>query len=366
MLKSISSFLIVTIAAVLILAELGIDIAPLLASAGIAGVALAFGAQNLVKDFLAGIFMTLEDQYGVGDTVDLGPASGTVVAVGLRTTTLRAGDGTIWHVRNGEVLRVGNSSQGEAVVTIELPLPYDADAAARRRRSRCAEATASPRSPQFADVGHRATRSCSGSSPSRPASSPSGCPPPCARATRTHSRGPSAARSRSRSTSALRQNPARGLPAARSIPAPPGDPGRPLHADGRARVRDNGPVTAPATFYDEIGGHPRFRRIVDRFYAIVADDPVLRPLYPEADLGPAEVRLRMFLEQYWGGPRTYSDLRGHPRLRMRHAPFVIGPRERDAWLAAMRTAVDGAGLDEQHRERLWAYLGWPPTAWSTR
>ena len=64
----------------------------------------------------------------------------------------------------------------------------------------------------------------------------------------------------------------------------------------------------------------------------------------------------MFLEQYWGGPRTYSDLRGHPRLRMRHAPFVIGPRERDAWLAAMRTAVDGAGLDEQHRERLWAYL----------
>jgi small-conductance mechanosensitive channel len=128
LLKSISSFLIVTISAVLILAELGIDIAPLLASAGIAGVALAFGAQNLVKDFLAGIFMTLEDQYGVGDTVDLGPASGNVVAVGLRTTTVRAGDGTIWHVRNGEVLRVGNSSQGEAVVTVQVPLRYDADA----------------------------------------------------------------------------------------------------------------------------------------------------------------------------------------------------------------------------------------------
>ena len=127
LLKSISSFLIVGIAAVLILAELGIDIAPLLASAGIAGVALAFGAQNLVKDFLAGIFMTLEDQYGVGDNVDLGPASGTVVEVTLRTTTVRAGDGTIWHVRNGEVLRVGNSSQGEAVVTVQLPLRYDAD-----------------------------------------------------------------------------------------------------------------------------------------------------------------------------------------------------------------------------------------------
>lgn len=128
LLKSISSFLVVGTAAVLILAELGIDIAPLLASAGIAGVALAFGAQNLVRDFLAGIFMTLEDQYGVGDAVDLGSASGTVVAVSLRTTTLRAGDGTIWHVRNGEVLRVGNSSQGEAVVRIDLPLPYDADA----------------------------------------------------------------------------------------------------------------------------------------------------------------------------------------------------------------------------------------------
>lgn len=127
LLKSISSFLVVSISAVLILAELGIDVAPLLASAGIAGVALAFGAQNLVRDFLAGIFMTLEDQYGIGDTVDLGSASGTVIAVGLRTTTVRAGDGTIWHVRNGEVLRVGNSSQGEAVVTITLPLPYAAD-----------------------------------------------------------------------------------------------------------------------------------------------------------------------------------------------------------------------------------------------
>ena len=130
LLKSISSFAIVSIAAVLILAELGIDIAPIIASAGILGVALAFGAQTLVRDFLAGIFMTLEDQYGVGDTVDLGSASGTVVAVSLRTTTVRAGDGTIWHVRNGEVLRVGNSSQGVAVVTIELPMRYDADAQA--------------------------------------------------------------------------------------------------------------------------------------------------------------------------------------------------------------------------------------------
>jgi small-conductance mechanosensitive channel len=128
LLKSVTSFLVVSIAAILILAEFGINVAPLLASAGIAGVALAFGAQNLIKDFLAGIFMTLEDQYGVGDSVDLGSASGTVTTVGLRTTTVRAGDGTIWHVRNGEVLRVGNLSQGESVVNIDLPLPYSADA----------------------------------------------------------------------------------------------------------------------------------------------------------------------------------------------------------------------------------------------
>jgi hemoglobin len=88
----------------------------------------------------------------------------------------------------------------------------------------------------------------------------------------------------------------------------------------------------------------------------VAEDPVLRPIYPEEDLGPAEERLRMFLEQYWGGPRTYSDQRGHPRLRMRHAPFRIGPIERDAWLRCMRVAVDDAGLDDAHRAVLWQYL----------
>lgn len=127
LLRSVVSFLILGTAAVLILAELGIDVAPLLASAGIVGVALAFGAQNLVKDFLSGVFLTLEDQFGVGDTVDLGAATGVVTEVGLRTTTVRAGDGTVWHVRNGEILRVGNSSQGEAVISVDLVMAYDAD-----------------------------------------------------------------------------------------------------------------------------------------------------------------------------------------------------------------------------------------------
>ena len=115
-------------------------------------------------------------------------------------------------------------------------------------------------------------------------------------------------------------------------------------------------MSNPQQFFAEVGGADTFHKLVARFYTEVADDTVLRPIYPEEDLGPAEVRLRMFLEQYWGGPRTYSDQRGHPRLRMRHAPFRIGPIERDAWLRCMRVAVDEAGLDEPHRAMLWQYL----------
>jgi hemoglobin len=115
-------------------------------------------------------------------------------------------------------------------------------------------------------------------------------------------------------------------------------------------------VSLPQNFYAEVGGAPVFEKLVARFYEEVKRDDVLRPIYPEEDLGPAEVRLRMFLEQYWGGPRTYSEQRGHPRLRMRHAPFKVGPLERDAWLRCMRIAVDEAGLDEQHRAQLWQYL----------
>jgi hemoglobin len=115
-------------------------------------------------------------------------------------------------------------------------------------------------------------------------------------------------------------------------------------------------VSSAENFYTAVGGEPTFRILVDRFYAGVADDPLLRPLYPEEDLGPAADRLRMFLVQYWGGPTDYSDQRGHPRLRLRHAPFVIGERERDAWLRHMRTAVDSLELTPQLRGQLWDYL----------
>jgi hemoglobin len=110
------------------------------------------------------------------------------------------------------------------------------------------------------------------------------------------------------------------------------------------------------SFYDAIGGEPAFQRLVEVFYEGVAGDPLLRPLYPEQDLGPAADRLRMFLEQYWGGPRTYSDQRGHPRLRLRHAPFTIGPAERDAWLLHMRAAVDALALPPEQEQVLWEYF----------
>lgn len=110
------------------------------------------------------------------------------------------------------------------------------------------------------------------------------------------------------------------------------------------------------SFYAAIGGEDTFRRLVHVFYQGVAADPVLRPMYPEADLGPAEDRLRMFLEQYWGGPTTYSDQRGHPRLRMRHAPFRVDPDARDRWLGHMRAAVNSLELAPMHEAVLWDYL----------
>lgn len=114
--------------------------------------------------------------------------------------------------------------------------------------------------------------------------------------------------------------------------------------------------SSEVSFYHAVGGEQTFRRLVSRFYAEVAADPLLRRLYRAGDLQPAEEHLRFFLIQYWGGPRTYSEQRGHPRLRMRHAPFVIGEAERDAWLRHMRTALDELRLDPQRDAQLWDYL----------
>lgn len=118
--------------------------------------------------------------------------------------------------------------------------------------------------------------------------------------------------------------------------------------------------TPPATPFERFGGHAFFDLLVSRFYAGVAADPTLRPMYPEEDLGPAAERLQMFLEQYWGGPSTYSQERGHPRLRMRHAPYPVDAAAHDAWLRHMRAALDAAAsafaMSAEDETELWDYL----------
>ncbi|HUR14508.1 MAG TPA: mechanosensitive ion channel family protein [Mycobacteriales bacterium] len=131
-LRSVASFAVGLVTGTMILSDIGLDLTPVVASAGILGVALAFGAQQLVRDVLTGVFMLLEDQYGVGDVVDTGSATGTVEAVTLRTTRLRDVDGTVWHVRNGEIARVGNRSQGWSRAIVDVPLPANADVPAVR------------------------------------------------------------------------------------------------------------------------------------------------------------------------------------------------------------------------------------------
>ncbi|WP_460797652.1 mechanosensitive ion channel family protein [Nocardioides pacificus] len=133
LLKSILTGVVFAITAVMVMAEVGVNITPIIASAGILGLALGFGAQTLVKDFLSGIFMIFEDQYGVGDVVDVGEASGTVEAVGLRVTRLRDINGTVWYVRNGEILRVGNMSQNWARSVIDVGVAYHEDLVKVRR-----------------------------------------------------------------------------------------------------------------------------------------------------------------------------------------------------------------------------------------
>ena len=111
-----------------------------------------------------------------------------------------------------------------------------------------------------------------------------------------------------------------------------------------------------SSFYEQVGGDAFFADLTSQFYAVVATDPILRPMYPDDDMKGAAQRLQWFLSQYWGGPTTYQENRGHPRLRMRHSQFTIGIAARDAWLRAMKTAIDGVEIKEVLKEQLWDYL----------
>ena len=128
------------------------------------------------------------------------------------------------------------------------------------------------------------------------------------------------------------------------------------------RIRGLDGQAAGGNFYDQVGGKETFRKIAMRFYEGIATDEILRPMYPEEDLVPATERLQLFLEQYWGGPSTYQELRGHPRLRMRHQPFKINPLARERWLHHMRAAVDELKLAPALEAELWAYLDRAATA----
>jgi small conductance mechanosensitive channel len=150
-LRSVVSILIWSIAVLTALDELGVNLAPLIAGAGIAGIALGFGAQSLVKDFVSGLFMLLEDQYGVGDVVDTGVATGTVEGVSLRTTRIRDADGVVWHVPNGVITRLGNKSQGWSRALVDVAIAYEADVPAAVEVMR-ETARAVARDPEFAPV----------------------------------------------------------------------------------------------------------------------------------------------------------------------------------------------------------------------
>lgn len=130
-------------------------------------------------------------------------------------------------------------------------------------------------------------------------------------------------------------------------------------SDNRDTLRINGvggQEKLGGNFYDAVGGKETFRRLCLKFYEGIATDEVLRPMYPEGDLTPAAERLQLFLEQYWGGPTTYQEQRGHPRLRMRHAAFKVNPDARDRWLKHMRAALDSLDLAPLLEAELWAYL----------
>lgn len=124
----------------------------------------------------------------------------------------------------------------------------------------------------------------------------------------------------------------------------------------------NGDFNLAGNFYERVGGTETFKKLVNKFYEGVATDEILRPMYPEEDLAPAAERLRMFLEQYWGGPTTYQEQRGHPRLRMRHQPYKINPLARERWLQHMRDALDSLALPQLLDAELWAYLDRAATA----
>ena len=329
LLRSIVTFVVATLAVLTIMALVGIPLGPLLASAGVAGVAIGFGAQSLVKDFLSGVFMILEDQYGVGDVIDTGEAIGTVEEVTLRITRLRDANGVTWYVRNGEIIRIGNRSQGFATAIVDMPVSY-AENVERVVAVIRETVAAMGADPEWAD---------------KLVEEPRG-------ARRRVDLGRDDDDPHDRAVRARRElrRPARDARAHQGGPRRrrrPGAPAQPVRRSGRR---------SPVSIYDEVGGAPTFERLVHAFYEGVAADPRCARSTPRRTSRPAERRLRMFLKQYFGGPTAYSRGARPPRLRMRHAPFPVTLDMRDRWMRHMLAALDTLDLAEAQAEQMRDYF----------
>ena len=312
------------------MALLGIPLGPLLASAGVAGVALGFGAQSLVKDFLSGIFMILEDQYGVGDVIDTGEAIGTVEEVTLRITRLRDANGVTWYVRNGEIIRVGNRSQGFATAIVDMPVSY-AESVERVVAVIREAATAMGADPEWADkfveepevLGVESIVGCDDDHP--------------------HHRPVRARRE-------LRR-------AARDARAPQGRPRRRRRQGATARpVRRTG-GRSPVSLYDEVGGAPTFEPSSTRSTRASPADPRAARALPRGGPRPRRTAAADVPRPSTSAARTtYSEERGHPRLRMRHAPYPVTLDMRDRWMRHMLAAMDTLDLPEAQAEQMRDYF----------
>ena len=296
-----ASMTIFTIATFIILGDLGLNLAPVLASAGVIGIAIGFGAQNLVQDFLAGIFILLEDQYGVGDVINIDKVSGTVEAVSLRITRVRDVNGVIWHIRNGTITSSGNESHGWARAVVDFPVPYDLDIVEVRSLME-STAVAMWQDPAWQDVilerpevwgvqevtnDSVLIRVIARTAPLRQWE--------VGRELREQIKTALAAVSAARASSLPE-----GQSAAGGGAAPPDAPPPAGSGTGASRTpadQAGGPPAAAHTLellwmrpheislYEAVGGEPTFRRLVHRFYEEVAADPQLRPVYPSRDLG---------------------------------------------------------------------------------
>ena len=325
-------------AIIAILDELEVNVAPLIASAGVIGVALGFGAQALVKDFLSGIFMLIEDQYGIGDVVDLGNGVfGDVESISLRITTVRDIDGALWYVRNGEILQVANHSDEYSVARIQIPvgLSNDPEVAGEVIEDAVKEAAQDDKVRKLILSTPRVD-GMSGFEPDYVSFRVS---------TKTLP-GKQWDVQRFLQSRVLNVMHTKGI----TTPYPHG-----IGISDRRKEEEE----KMDSVYEAIGGMDTFERLVHDFYSQVKEDDVIGPMYPDNDWEGAEQRLTWFLAQYWGGPQLFSENRGHPRLRMRHAPYPIDITAHDRWLELMGNSL--AKIDEEtippaYREMIWDHM----------